>query len=68
MAATPKPVRKILNKKFGKNDKKLTTMEKETKKRIKKHGPDYKPSKAEYRSEAKRDNKNDEYASKMIKK
>ncbi len=55
MAATPKPVRNMLKKKFGRDESKLTTMEKESKKRIKKHGPDYKPSKAEYKAEAKRD-------------
>lgn len=46
---------------------KLTTMEKEKMEREKKHGKDYKPSKAEYKAESKRDNKADKFASKMHK-
>lgn len=67
MAATPKPVRKAINKKFGRKESKLTSMEKQSKAVIKKHGMPYKPSKAEYKAESKRDNKADKFASKMHK-
>ena len=45
----------------------LTTMEKEKIAREKKHGKDYKPSKAEYKAESKRDNAADAHASKIHK-